>query len=293
MDMVIRMLKERIKSLSGNDSVENVKKDIDEIETINIELEHSVAKLISKNENLRNEREHLKSIYKDQFDSIKKTHEKVFAIAALKNELRKIKGKNVFDTAVSKPAATIAPGIFKLNLEPLAPKLLQNKDVHIDYIKHSRVHADILREIVKNARALSPLDSNLDSACNASGSKPSGNTKDNKISQASSSNKIKKVEDQSRSIKSRKNKKNHVDKPECNTDVIWKATGRTFTIVGNRCPLTRITSTKIVPPKESTIALVVTPTQGILVYSRRPKASRSVGSSTKVKNVESVGLFTE
>ncbi|GKC95680.1 hypothetical protein Tco_1161122 [Tanacetum coccineum] len=62
-----------IKSLSGKDSVENVKKDIDEIETINIELEHSVAKLLFENENLRKEREHLKSSYKDQFDSIRKT----------------------------------------------------------------------------------------------------------------------------------------------------------------------------------------------------------------------------
>nr|GEU40373.1 hypothetical protein [Tanacetum cinerariifolium] len=40
-DTVIRKLKDRIKSLSEKDSVENVKKDIDEIETINIELEHS------------------------------------------------------------------------------------------------------------------------------------------------------------------------------------------------------------------------------------------------------------
>ncbi|GJU09487.1 hypothetical protein Tco_1131883 [Tanacetum coccineum] len=69
-DTVIRKLKERIKSLSEKDSVKNVKKDI---ETINIELEHSVAKLLSENENLRKEREHLKSIYKDQFDSIRKT----------------------------------------------------------------------------------------------------------------------------------------------------------------------------------------------------------------------------
>ncbi|GJR06540.1 retrovirus-related pol polyprotein from transposon TNT 1-94 [Tanacetum coccineum] len=44
---------------------------------------------------------------------------------------------------------------------------------------------------------------------------------------------------------------------------------------------------KVVPPKETTIAPVVTPTSGILVYSRRPKATRSVGSSSKVKNVES------
>nr|GEU69617.1 putative reverse transcriptase domain-containing protein [Tanacetum cinerariifolium] len=44
----------------------------------------------------------------------------------------------------------------------------------------------------------------------ASGSKPSGNAKNNKISQPSSSNKINKVEDQPRSVKSRKNKNNRV-----------------------------------------------------------------------------------
>ncbi|GJT45046.1 integrase, catalytic region, zinc finger, CCHC-type containing protein [Tanacetum coccineum] len=52
-DMVIIKLKDRNKSLSGKDTVENVKKDIDEIETINIELDHSVAKLLSENKNLR------------------------------------------------------------------------------------------------------------------------------------------------------------------------------------------------------------------------------------------------
>ncbi|GJU19983.1 hypothetical protein Tco_1153325 [Tanacetum coccineum] len=67
----------------------------------------------------------------------------------------------------------------------------------------------------------------------------------------------------------------------------WKPTGRNFTIIGNRCPLTRIASNKIVPPKETTIVPIVTPTSGILVYSRRPKATRSVGSSSKVKIVES------
>ncbi|GKD66462.1 hypothetical protein Tco_1308570 [Tanacetum coccineum] len=88
--------------------------------------------------------------------------EKVFANAVLKNELRKLKGKTVIDTIVSKPhAITIALGMFKLDLEPLAPKVLKNKDTHLDYIKHSREHADILREIVESARELSPLDSNL------------------------------------------------------------------------------------------------------------------------------------
>ncbi|GJT20538.1 hypothetical protein Tco_0890475 [Tanacetum coccineum] len=87
-----------------------VKHDIDVIETINIELEHKVAKLLKENETLKRH-------YKEMFDSIKTTRakniehttsliannekfkaqlqEKRFAIAALKNELRKLTGNNV------------------------------------------------------------------------------------------------------------------------------------------------------------------------------------------------------
>ncbi|GKC17013.1 hypothetical protein Tco_1013795 [Tanacetum coccineum] len=53
----------------------------------------------------------------------------------------------------------------------------------------------------------------------------------------------------------------------------WKPIGRIFTIIGDRCPLTRITS-KIVPPKEPTITPVKT--SDLKVYSRISKASRSV-----------------
>ncbi|GJZ78980.1 hypothetical protein Tco_0643817 [Tanacetum coccineum] len=50
-----------------------IKKEIEVLETINIELEHSVAKLLAENEKLNKENEHLKQTYKDLFDSIKKT----------------------------------------------------------------------------------------------------------------------------------------------------------------------------------------------------------------------------
>ncbi|GJR78693.1 retrovirus-related pol polyprotein from transposon TNT 1-94 [Tanacetum coccineum] len=72
-DTTICKLKEHIKSMRENNKEEKVKQEMDEIKTINIELEHSVAKLLSKNEFLHKEIEHLKKIYKDQFDSIKKT----------------------------------------------------------------------------------------------------------------------------------------------------------------------------------------------------------------------------
>nr|GEZ42868.1 hypothetical protein [Tanacetum cinerariifolium] len=54
-DAVIIKLKDRIKSLSEKSKVDKVKKDIDEIKTINIELKHSVEKSLSKNENLHKE----------------------------------------------------------------------------------------------------------------------------------------------------------------------------------------------------------------------------------------------
>nr|GEZ39635.1 xylulose kinase-1 [Tanacetum cinerariifolium] len=65
-DMVIRKLKERIKSLSGNMNKDKVKKDVEEIETINIKLDHRVSKLIAENK-------HLKQIYKQLYKSIKPT----------------------------------------------------------------------------------------------------------------------------------------------------------------------------------------------------------------------------
>ncbi|GKE88337.1 hypothetical protein Tco_1565812 [Tanacetum coccineum] len=51
-DTVIKKLKERIKSLSGNTNEDKLKKDIEEIEIINIKLDHRVSKLIAENEHL-------------------------------------------------------------------------------------------------------------------------------------------------------------------------------------------------------------------------------------------------
>ncbi|GKD91877.1 hypothetical protein Tco_1371714, partial [Tanacetum coccineum] len=67
-------LKNQIKSVKEASNEAKVKNDIDVIETINIELEHSMAKLLAANEQLHKENEHLKQTYKELYDSIKKTH---------------------------------------------------------------------------------------------------------------------------------------------------------------------------------------------------------------------------
>ncbi|GJS06894.1 retrovirus-related pol polyprotein from transposon TNT 1-94, partial [Tanacetum coccineum] len=85
-DMVIKKLKEIIKSLSGKMDKDKIKQDFEEIETINIVLDHRVAKLIDKNK-------HLKQTYNLQ--------EKALAITALNDELRKLRGKALVDNNVS------------------------------------------------------------------------------------------------------------------------------------------------------------------------------------------------
>nr|GEY38297.1 hypothetical protein [Tanacetum cinerariifolium] len=87
-------LKERIKSLSGNLKEEKVKRELEEIETINIELDHKVTKLVAKNE-------HLKQTYKQLYDSIKSSLFRKRFCTALKDTLSKLKGKAVINEAVT------------------------------------------------------------------------------------------------------------------------------------------------------------------------------------------------
>nr|GEV46171.1 ribonuclease H-like domain-containing protein [Tanacetum cinerariifolium] len=94
--------------------------------------------------------------------------EKVFAIAALKNELRKLKGKNVVDTAVSKPIATITPRIFKLDIEPISHRLKNNRDAHEHQIL-SHLNFDYITSFAKQGlvRGLLKLMYQKDHFCSA------------------------------------------------------------------------------------------------------------------------------
>ncbi|GKD62735.1 hypothetical protein Tco_1300244 [Tanacetum coccineum] len=152
---------------------DKVKKDIEEIETINIALDHRVSKLIAENE-------HLKQTYKQLYDSIKPTRirskeqcdalinqvnqksveiydlnvslqEKDLVITALKDELRKLKGKDLADNVVTEH--TIALEMLKVEVEPIAPKLLNNRTSHSDYLRHTQEQAVILREVVEQGKS--------------------------------------------------------------------------------------------------------------------------------------------
>nr|GEU59904.1 hypothetical protein [Tanacetum cinerariifolium] len=138
--------------------------------------------------------------------------EKYLAITALKNDLRKLKGKSVVDDTVA--THTIAPEMLKVNVEPLAPKLLNNRKAHSNYLRHTQEQDAILRE---------------------------------------------------------------------------RPTSQTFTIVGNACPLTRITTTTEVPSRKPFSLETDTPKPVVtLVYSRKPRKSKSTNPVSKSKVVQIV-----
>ncbi|GJV51416.1 retrovirus-related pol polyprotein from transposon TNT 1-94 [Tanacetum coccineum] len=332
---------------------------------------------------LHKEKELLKKTYKELYDSIKLTRvhakeqcdslianlnsksmenadlkaqilEKVFANEALKNELRKLKGKNMINIAISKPnATTIAPGMFKLDIEPISHILKNNRVAHEQLVYVSKKCPSLTKpseKLVvvtpknkeKKVRFADPITSSsntqkqVDShntqdsnkplfhstgviySTGASGSKTTSNTKNNRISQPSSSNKKNKVEEQSRSVKTRTNKKNRVSKTECNVDVIHSMLNANskyvcaicneylFEANHDKCVLDYVHDVNLlskskpakrknkkqiwkptVPLKETTTKSVLTLTLGIKVYSRRPKATKSIDSSSKSKIIKS------
>nr|GEU30872.1 hypothetical protein [Tanacetum cinerariifolium] len=101
-----------------------------------------------------------KIILKQQDPMVLEKKEKGLIIAALRDELRKLKRKVVVDNVVT--SHTIAPNMFKVDVEPLAPKLLENRTTHSDYIRHTQEQAAILREVIEQGKSQNPLNNSLD-----------------------------------------------------------------------------------------------------------------------------------
>ncbi|GJR64533.1 retrovirus-related pol polyprotein from transposon TNT 1-94 [Tanacetum coccineum] len=99
----------------------------------------------------------------------------------------------------------------------------------------------------------------------ASGSQPSGNTRNDRIQQTPSSNSKNKVEAHPRNVKSSLNKRN-----------------------GNACP-TRITTTNEVPSRKPIVLESESPKPVVkLVYSRKPRKNKNTESVSKTKVVQIV-----
>ncbi|GKC30276.1 hypothetical protein Tco_1037570 [Tanacetum coccineum] len=201
----IKKLKAHIKRVNETSTSESVKKDFDEIETINIELEHRVTKLIA-------EKEHLKQTYKQLYDSIKPLH--VRAKEQTESLVNQVNQKSVeisdLNAQLQEKVST-CPDIHKPS-EKLVADTPINKKKTVQFADTVTSSGNIPK--VTNRPLLSSTGVNPSSS--ASGSKPSGNTKNDRISRTPSSNEKNKVEVQSRKVKSSLNKMNSDSINDCN-----------------------------------------------------------------------------
>nr|GEW67871.1 integrase, catalytic region, zinc finger, CCHC-type, peptidase aspartic, catalytic [Tanacetum cinerariifolium] len=113
-------------------------------------LAEELPKVSMMNSSLKKLKYHLAS-----FDMVVKERTTATAIIeALKDTLRKLKGKAVVNEAVT--LYPIDPELLKIDVTPLAPILRYNRTVHYDYLKHTQEETATLRELVENERLLNP-----------------------------------------------------------------------------------------------------------------------------------------
>ncbi|GJV76236.1 hypothetical protein Tco_1507820 [Tanacetum coccineum] len=369
----IRELKEKISRLQKKHSEADPILDFNALDSQNKELNAKVNALQDLNEHFRVENEKVKQHYKELYDLIKLTRAKTIKkttslLTEIETKKAQIKGKMKCVTMLDpvKPKV-LAPVMYAIDVEPIPPRNKNNREVHLEYLKHLKESVGTLREIVEEARVEKPLDSSLASACLtlntlrvkdatvASGSKPRSNTKKDRTLSAKSDKK--KVEDHSRNNKSSVKQKNRVDssisykrtvinsnsnyvcktcnkclmsfnhdkcvvkslkfvkKPLVNkvwrvkpVKQVWQATGKLFTNVGfqwqptgrkftlgEQCPLTRFTESKVVPVKQpksvSTSDIVITERlsntsqKPLTRYQRKNKQEKAISTDTPTTTV--------
>nr|GEU39832.1 putative reverse transcriptase domain-containing protein [Tanacetum cinerariifolium] len=264
-DTVIMKLKERIKSLSGNVKEEKIKRELEEIETINIELDDRVTKLVAKNE-------HLKQIYKQLYDSIKSSRVRSKE-QSLKYTLTKLKGKAIVNEDVT--LQPIDPELLKIDVAPLAPKLRVNLltsasgsqpqgNKKKDKIQRTQSRAK-KNKLEDHPRTVRPSLHNKKSVVNTKviSSVPNSKLNVNSDLKCATCNgclfsdnhdscilefiNYVNARVKSKSAKKPVNRKiwQPIGKMFTTIGHIWRFTGRTFTLVGNVCPFTRITTTSM------------------------------------------------
>ncbi|GJR32655.1 retrovirus-related pol polyprotein from transposon TNT 1-94 [Tanacetum coccineum] len=59
----------------------------------------------------------------------------------------------------------LAPGKYAIDIKPIPPRNRNNREVHLDYLKHLKESVETIREIVEEAKVERPLDRSLASAC--------------------------------------------------------------------------------------------------------------------------------
>ncbi|GJX50547.1 retrovirus-related pol polyprotein from transposon TNT 1-94 [Tanacetum coccineum] len=166
----IHELKEKISRLTKKNSDEDLLFDLKALVSQNKELTAKLNALHDLNERFRAENAKVKHHYKELYDSIKITcaktiEQKNSLLTEIENLKAQLKENSKCVTISDGKPKVLAPGRYPIDVEPIPPHLKNNREVHLDYIKHLKESVETLREIVEEAKVDRPLDTSLASAC--------------------------------------------------------------------------------------------------------------------------------
>ncbi|GJU70056.1 hypothetical protein Tco_1256315 [Tanacetum coccineum] len=140
------------------------------VKTAKFELTEKVIVLQEQNELFRAENAKIRYHYKELYDSIKITRAKhIEQTTTLLTENENLKAQIHENlkciTMDSVKPRVLAPGRYAIDVEPLPPRIRNNREAHLDYLKHLKESVETLREIVEEAKVERPLDISLEFAC--------------------------------------------------------------------------------------------------------------------------------
>ncbi|GKB33914.1 retrovirus-related pol polyprotein from transposon TNT 1-94 [Tanacetum coccineum] len=127
-----------------------------------ISSQHIASHVFDDEETLILEEENIKSIRETEKEE--KVNHGMDEIETIKIELEHRK-ETVENVAQIPIATTIAPGMFKLDIEPLSHRLKNNKDAHEDYLMKTIGTTDTICELVERAKKQNPSEPLSNSAC--------------------------------------------------------------------------------------------------------------------------------
>nr|GFC10356.1 hypothetical protein [Tanacetum cinerariifolium] len=260
-DTVILKLKEKLKSFSGDVKERKIERDVEEIETLNLELDHKVdvVPLVLK----------LRKNITAPIDYIRHTQEEA---ATLRELVERV-------ALVSSASGSKSQDNTKKNRIRRTQKKAKETKIedHLRNVKSSLNKVSVVDSIDTSSviKSLSNMNSNLKCAsCN--GCLFFDNHDACVVAYINYVNARKKSKSVNTPVKRKVWKS--TGKVFKTVGYKWTPTGRTFTLVGNVCPLTRIATATIVPP------VAVTPMNQTQQVRRTPQITKlgkpSVDTST-------------
>nr|GFA89789.1 hypothetical protein [Tanacetum cinerariifolium] len=226
-DNVIYQLKKQLSQLQVTRSDTDRTLQVQTTDSQITKLTEQVTHLQAQNDLFRAENDKIKQHYKELYDSIKITRAKHI------EQVNKLTSNNVnLKTSVSKDQVkppVLAREKHAIDFKPIVPRLRNNRDAHLDYLRHLKESVEKIRDIVEEAKLLAyiplirkkkvaianpfdksdstthrhvvtiksqqtnvpvPPSTGVNSCPNASGSQPKSHVKPHRISPAKGVNKL-------------------------------------------------------------------------------------------------------